>query len=143
MFLKGFTIIEVLLVIAVLAVLLGLSVPVYQSFYNNNELDVFVSVLVQSLRRAKTLSMSVEGDSQWGLKIETGYLILFKGSSFSARDPGYDEVFSLPNSISFSGLNEITFSKLYGIPGTTGNISLSLAGKTIAVNINEKGTVSY
>ncbi|MDO8260622.1 MAG: prepilin-type N-terminal cleavage/methylation domain-containing protein, partial [Candidatus Magasanikbacteria bacterium] len=53
---KGFTLIEMLLTLTVIALLAGLSAPIYMSFQGRNDLNVANSVVVSSLRRAQTLA---------------------------------------------------------------------------------------
>jgi len=140
----GFTLIEVLLSIAAIAVISGLSIPIYQSFQVKNDVDIAVTTLAQSLRRAQALSRASDGDTTWGLNITSGSIILFKGTSFSVRDSSFDEVFSVPTSISPSGLGEIVFTKLSGEPQTAGIIILnSTTGETASVTVNAKGMVEY
>ena len=141
---QGFTLIEVLLSIAAIAVISGFSIPIYQSFQVKNDVDIAVTTLAQSLRRAQALSRASDGDTTWGLNITSGSIILFKGTSFSVRDSSFDEVFSVPTSISPSGLGEIVFTKLSGEPQTAGIIILnSTTGETASVTVNAKGMVEY
>ena len=56
----------------------------------------------------------------------------------------FDEVFSMPTSITVSGLGEIVFEKFTGEPQNTGTTTLtSVNNETRSVNINSKGTISY
>lgn len=140
----GFTLLEVLLSVALLALLTGMGAPVYQAMQNRNSLDISTNSLVQSLRRAQLLSQASEGDSSWGVKVQSGSIVLFRGSSYAARNAGYDEIFDIPTNIILSGVNEIVFDKLSGLPQTTGTMTLtSTAGETRNMTVNEKGMISY
>jgi hypothetical protein len=109
-----------------------------------NDLDIAAVTTAQSLRRAALLSQAVDGDTSWGVKIQTGNITLFKGISYVARDITYDEVSNLPTSITPSGLSEIVFTKFSGLPGSTSTITLtSNANETRTITINPKGMVSY
>lgn len=141
---KAFTLIEILLVVIILAVLTGLSIPVSINFYKTQQLDVNVKGVVQSLRRAQLKAMSIESDSIFGVYLTDDSYILFKGSSFDARDISYDEVFDLPQVITVSGIQEIAFSKFEGVPvgALTGDIILNSNGDSRIININEIGRVN-
>lgn len=141
---QGFTLVEVLLSVAVIAVLAGISAPVFSRLSTKNDLDTAVVSLAQSWRRVQALSMANDGDTVWGVKVGAGSITVFKGTSFASRDTNYDETFTLPLTISVSGaVTEITFNKLTGTPSATGTVSLTSFGDTTTLTINSKGTVSY
>jgi prepilin-type N-terminal cleavage/methylation domain-containing protein len=58
---RGFTLIEILLSVALIGILAGLSLPVYQAFQVKNDLSVAVDTVVQSMRRAQMLSRASQG----------------------------------------------------------------------------------
>ena len=141
---RGFTLLEMLLSIAIIAILAGLSVPIYQSFEARNDLDIATVTAVQSLRRAQVLSEAVLNDSSWGVHIATSSVTIFKGASFTGRDSSYDEQISSAQSVAYSGLSDVVFSKLLGMPSATGTImATSTTNETRTININAKGAISY
>lgn len=142
---KGFTLVEILLSIAVMTAIAAFSFPIYQSFQSRNELEIASNTVAQSLRRAQVLSQVMEGDSSWGVKIQSGSVVVFKGASYATRDAAYDESFDFSTQIAGTGVGEVVFSKLEGVPGTTGTITLSSAvnNESRALVINAKGTASY
>lgn len=140
----GFTILEVLLSVAIVAILIGLSIPVVQTLQVTGDLDAATISVIDNLRRAQNLSQSVEGDSQWGIQIQTGSVTLFKGATYGGRDSTYDEITSLANVITPSGDSEIVFSKMTGTMSASKSISLqSLNSITKTITINEKGNIEY
>jgi len=140
----GFTLIEILLSIAAITIIAGISIPIYQLFQVRNDLDIATVEIVQSVRRAQILSQAVDGDTSWGIKIQSGSIIVFKGVSYAARDATFDELFDVPTSMTPSGVSEIVFTKFTGLPQTTGTITLtSNANETRTITINAKGMVSY
>jgi prepilin-type N-terminal cleavage/methylation domain-containing protein len=140
---RGFTLLEVLLSMAIVTALAGLSMPVLLSFNNRNDLDIATQGIVSSLRRAATYSRGVNQDSQWGVKVQTGSITLFKGTGYASRDAQYDETTSIPSNMATSGLDEIVFSKLEGTPNTNGNITLQSSpfNVTRTLTIKAKGMV--
>ncbi|HSX18140.1 MAG TPA: type II secretion system protein [Candidatus Saccharimonadales bacterium] len=142
----GFTLIELMLSIAIVSLLAGLSLPVYASFNNRNDLDLATQNVASTLRRAETYSRGAKADNSWGVERQSGKVTLFKGTSFVGRDTTFDESTTIPPSVALSGLNEVLFSKLSGLPTTTGNIILTLTtggSETRTVNINAKGVINY
>jgi len=122
----GFTLLELLLSVAVISALAGLSLPVYQS-----------------ARRAQVLSQAVDSDTTWGVKAQSGSIVIFKGTSYSVRDANFDEIFDVPGNISVGGASEIVFAKFTGFPQTTGTMNISTESDSRSVTINEKGMVNY
>lgn len=140
----GFTLIEMILSVTIIGIMTAIIVPIYYSFQVRNDLDIAATTTAQSLRRATLLSQAVDGDTSWGVKIQTGNITLFKGISYVVRDITYDEVSNLPTSITPSGLSEIVFTKFLGLPVSTGTVTLtSNANETRTITINAKGMVSY
>lgn len=143
---KGFTLLEVLLSIAIISGMAAFSIPVYQSFQVKNDLDLAASKIIQTLIRAQMLSQGVDGDATWGVKIQTGSITIFKGTSFNTRDANFDEVSTISQSIILSPiiLNEIIFNKFSGEPQTQGTINLTSTNNEVkTITINSKGFVSY
>ena len=141
---KGFTLLEVLLSLAAIALISGISIPVYQSFQARNDLDIAATTYAQTLRRAQVLSRAVDGDIAWGVYIVSGSITLFKGTDYGTRDSNFDEVFEMPASITPSGIAEIIFTKFTGLPQTTGSVTLtSYTNETRIITINARGTINY
>jgi len=113
---KSYTLLEVLLVIGIFAILIFFLVPVGLNFYKSQQLEATTQALIQTLRRAQLRAMSTELDSSFGVYLTGGQYILFKGDSYSTRDPLYDEVFNLAKVINVSGLSEVVFLKFEGKP---------------------------
>jgi len=141
---KGFTLIEIMLTLALFGVVAGITIPVHQSFQNKNDLDISASILAQSMRRAKALSQASDFDTTWGVYVATSTIAVFQGANYTARDSSYDEVFEMVDSISVSGISEIVFAKFTGEPNTTGTTILtSVNNDTKNIVINSKGMVQY
>lgn len=117
---------------------------IYQKFQVRNDADITVDVIVQTLRRAQVLSQTVAGDSEWGVSVVNDAVVLFRGATFATRDTDFDEDFPIPNTLTYTGPAEIIFSKLYGLPSTTGQMSITTqAGHTNSITINSKGILEY
>jgi prepilin-type N-terminal cleavage/methylation domain-containing protein len=145
---RGFTLLELLLSVAVISLLAGLSLPVYRTLMKKNDLDIAANTIASSLRRAQILSQAVDGDTAvgvdvvWGVRTQPGGIILFKGASYTGRDTDFDETFEVPVTIDVDD-TEVIFTKFTGYPQATGTINLSTENDTRAVTINEKGTITY
>ena len=119
--LKGFTSVEILTVVAVMAVLAGLSMPLVRNFLLRSDLHTAAEQTTQMLRRARILAQSGDRGS-WGVYIPDG--VLYQGESFPSRDMSLDEFLPLPSSVSVSNIQDVSFSALDGAPSATGTILL-------------------
>lgn len=139
----GFTLIEILLSVALIGALSFLSLPLFRTLISKNDNEVATNTVIQTLRRAQLLSQAVDGDISWGVKVQSGSITLFKGVDYALRDQGFDEVFEVPNTIGVGGTSEVIFTKFTGIPQTTGTITFASENETNTISINEKGTISF
>lgn len=140
----GFTMQEIVLSIATIAILAGIGIPVYQAFQTRNDHDLAATIVAQTMRRAQFLAEAVDGDTSWGVNVQSGSTTLFKGTNYAARDVNFDEIFDIPSTIVPSGLTEIVYGKFTGLPQTTGTIIFtSPHNETHNVTINAKGMATY
>ncbi len=140
----GFTLPEVLLSLTLLSIIGAMTIPMYRTFMVRNDLDTAATTVAHSLRRAQALSISGSGDTTWGVRVGVGSILIYKGSSYISRDPQFDENTSIPTTIVPTGINEVNFSKVLGVPSATGTFILtSQANETRTITINQKGMVEY
>ena len=141
----GFSLMEMLLVVAILAIITVICVPIYASLQNTNGLNIATNTLVQDLYQAQLLSRNETYNSAWGVAISgpNQTITLYAGTSYASRNTAYDTVFSFQTTSTVSGLSEIDFSMFYGLPQSTGSITLKSGNTTNTVTINSEGMVDY
>lgn len=140
---KGFTVIEILLVIAIAVVLFALVFPLGINFYRDWQLQNTTQQILQTLRKAQGRAMASELDSSFGIYIQERSYVLFKGDSFENRENQLDEVFDLPLSIVIdSSPKEIVFSKLRGEPKGEEEIIINSDSQREIIKINEAGRIN-
>lgn len=141
---KGFTLIEMMLTLAVIALLAGISAPIFMSFQARNDLNVASSVVLGSLRRAQSLARAMENDQSWGVYMEDLQLTIFSGTDYASRDVNYDEIFVIAPTVSFSGITEVVFDRFTGETSDVGNIIInSNNNDSRTITINKKGMLQY
>jgi len=139
---NGFTIIELSLVIALFIVVLSFAVPYGLRFFRIERLDGTSRDILTNLRLAQSQATSQRDDSDFGLYLEQGTITLFKGSGYSTREVAYDWVIEFSDQIIISGLSEVVFYCLTGLPSDTGEIRLESIDRTNIITINQHGAIS-
>lgn len=141
--LKAFTLIEILIVVALFGAIVSIGVPLTQSALTGSELDTAAEVSLKSLKTSQALAQAVKDDSQWGVRFNGSSVTQFKGSSYASRDSAYDAVVDLGSKTVFSGLGEVVFTKISGMPNQTGAITITNTGKVITITVAANGAIYY
>lgn len=141
--LSAFTLIEVLLAVALLSAISILLLPVGQEYLNKSEMDNATTIITQTIRSAQANAKSGKADSEWGIRIVDSSIVLFQGASYASRNLDADLTNSWSDRFSVSGINEIVFSRIDGNPSTTGTISLNGFDLSVNITINSKGNLLY
>ena len=139
----GYTLTEMMLVVAVVSAILLVGAPVYQTLQVTTEVDVATNVIATDLNRAQSYARSVAHDTSWGVVRSGQAITIFSGSSYAARNPAYDETYTLSNALTLGGDSAIVFSKLTGLPAAAGAMTVTGGGKTRTITWNGKGMVDY
>ena len=139
---NGITLIEVLIVLAIMSIVFSLGVPLTINHYESYLLISERDNLLGFLRRARTLALSNRNSLPHGVYIEGNEYAIFEGQSFSSRNSSLDEVFPKSQSINVTGSGEIIFSSL---SATTAPVTLTLSNnnQNLNIQINAEGGISW
>lgn len=146
----GFTIVEILVVVAVMVVLVGAALSVFPEFIETYRLRSGTQKVITALRDARMYTLSSKEDRQYGLHFSTSTVTIFNGDSYSSSDPE-NKVISLPEGVKISttttsdGGDSILFEQFFGKAEVYGTSTLSIgAGKgvsTTSIIIQKNGLV--
>ena len=67
---RGFTLIEVVITVAIIAALFTSSVPIFQKLQIRNDMNTAVATAAQAMRPAHTLSQSGTSDTTFGVYLQ-------------------------------------------------------------------------
>lgn len=140
---KGFTLVEVVIVLGIFGLILAIGLPVGIDAYRNYLLTSENRNLMSVLRRAEEFAFSNKNESDYGVYLEGNNFVLFKGSSFAGRDENYDEEYPREPSVLIGGFTEIVFSRNSGNPNATATIVLSNNLASQSIDINEEGAIFW
>lgn len=133
---SGVTYIELLIVIAIVAILGAAISPFFFRFILQNNLQATVDRVISTIRKAQNYAMDGKNNEVWGVCETGGKIRLFSGS---CSTPSFSEDFDIPGNIPITGFTETTFSKLRGEPSGVLNITISTDIDTRVVNVNAAG----
>ncbi len=147
---RGFTLIEILIVLAIVGVIAGIGVARLSAFRDRASLTDFSSNVVGLFAEARARTLSSEGDSVYGVHVEASRAALFKGSTFV--DGSADQItLSAPVGISISpislsgGVSDVVFSRLTGEASAYGTFTVRVtndASASTTITITATGVVA-
>ena len=139
---RGFTLIEILIIIGIIAVLVGIGIPVFRSFQPVLQLNGAVRDLVTDLRYAQQLAVTEQLEHCVRFFPEDKeYKII------QCQNPGAEEILK---TISFQEINSITVADFsdnearynpYGSVKKDGAVTLEVNGKTKTIEVRPSGFV--
>lgn len=141
---QGLTLVEILLVVGIIAIIAGISVPFYRNFQSSQELDIASKDMLLNLRDAQNRARSGQDDSVWGVHFNAGFDEhgIFRGTEFSSY---YDDPVSIPGVLSVTSNfgTDITFTKALGAPSASGAVTLEgEGGESRQIEITEVGLIN-
>jgi prepilin-type N-terminal cleavage/methylation domain-containing protein len=139
---KAFTLLEILVSIAIGLIMIGTVIWYTVSFARNRNLDAAVDITVTYLRTAAMRSMQSEGNVPHGVSFSDGNITLFRGDSYASRLVSFDSVSSKPDYVSVTGIGEVVFSKQAAAPSVSGNITISNGRKSVVITVYPSGAIS-
>ena len=137
---RGFTLLELLIVVSVLLVLVSIVVSPFSSFRNRSLLNIEVENITTLINNARSKTLSSYNDSEYGVHFEANRVVFFKGTSFVEPDVNNIEiVFNTAIYISdislVGGGSNLVFNRLTGKTDENGTITVALTSASTTNNV--------
>lgn len=141
----GVTLLEIMLSMAILAVIAISSLPFFVTLIGKNRLTSTQTLVAQALRQAAVRAQAGQANSDWGVAVRPEKVVVFSGSDYDNRNGQHDIASSLDGGVNFAGDTEIVFGKVSGTLPVDKNVILTLvsSGEVKTVNVNTQAAVSY
>ncbi|MBI4086216.1 MAG: prepilin-type N-terminal cleavage/methylation domain-containing protein [Candidatus Liptonbacteria bacterium] len=140
---KGFSIIEILIVMAILTIIAGFVAGVGSNFYNNQALIGERDSVIGLLRSARTRAINNINQASHGVYIGASQYVAFDGESYAARKQDYDAVFPRSLGATIMGPSEIVFKAIEGTSNVSGTITISSGIGSVTISLNGEGMVNW
>ena len=132
---KSFTLIEILLVVAIITIIGVSSTPFLSRFVLQTNFDSVVEKLIGSIRKAQEYAMDGKNGVVWGVCKSTNNIRLYSGS---CNSPTISENFSIPSTVTVTGLNDANFN-LRGEPSSPLSVTINTTIETKTIQLNSTG----
>ena len=119
---NGFTLVELLIVLSILALLIGITLTTFISFRKSQSLALDVQTITSVLRQARNQTLSSKNASVYGVHFSQGVVTLFTGATYTVG-AATNEDFNL------SGADTIVTISLAG--GGSDVVFIRLTGETV------------
>lgn len=143
---KGFTVIELLVVLAILAVLMVVITPSFMRFRQQQALQNTTNGVLSLITSARTKTLSGNDNSIYSVRFESSRAILFKGIVYTdgmATNEiyGYESPVTLGTVLLQDATQVLTFDRLRGTTSQHGTIQLQLPnGTTRMITVTQTGS---
>ncbi len=145
----GFTLIEILVAMAILVLIAFLAIASFTTFRQQVEIDSSSQNILSVLRLARSKTLASESEDNYGVHFQSDKYVLFKGTVYDSNDAANKE-YSLTDSEIYSislngGGSDVIFNRIRGTTEEYGNVAIRLVSdtnKAHTININSYGQVS-
>lgn len=145
---NGFTLMELLIVMAIGIILFAISINTFANLKNKESLDSVSALVVEVLRQAKHATIESKNSNQYGVYFNTNNVVLFIGPTYIAGSPT-NEVYNFNSSVRLystsinGGGNAVLFDRITGDTVNNGTIVLrsDVSSTTKTITIYKTGLI--
>ena len=149
-FKHGFTLVELLVVVAIMSVVSMIIFNTFVTFKTNQALNMDTDTVVEVLRQARNQTLTSKNSSSYGVHFSSTKVTLFVGTSYIVGSPtNQDFILSSTDTILTISLapsgSDVVFDRLTGETVNYGTVVVSSPGisKSKTVTIYKTGLMEY
>lgn len=140
----GFTLIELLVAISIFLLIGTFTTNFYTGFLTQNSVSNTQDQFLGSLRKAQIYAMVGKRGSNWGVHYDSGTdkITVYSGTAWDGHTATYDENYSVNPNIIVEGVTDIIFTRITGVPNTSGTITITGNSDIKTIDINVQGVAT-
>lgn len=153
---RGFTLVELVVVIGLGVILVILAIPIYGNLQISTQLSEQSALITQTLRSVREQAVAGYNNSAHGVffhidPVGVDSYVSYQGTSYVARNTAYDQTKTMGSALSFQNSGfiltgtdiDVNFSKTLGVPNNIGTLLInhSVSGQR-SVTVNSLGAVA-
>ena len=151
---SGFTLIEILLVMAIVSIVSAVTIGSYRSLVKKTEVDLTANNIIFNLKRTKANALSGVDNMRWGIHFVNSptnvdyYEIFSTPTDFADPGVSVEDAVYLPVTVYFTdpsdvaGSKDIIFEKIRGTLSADGSIAISSVDNfSRSITINQIGNI--
>lgn len=124
---KGFTALEILMVISIMMILVAIIISPFSAFRNSKVLDTASEETLALLSEARGNTLSAKDGYQYGVHFDAAQVVLYRGATYSSSDVNnksvaLDSALEVSSIILAGGGTEVLFDKLTGKTSQSGSV---------------------
>jgi Tfp pilus assembly protein FimT len=147
---KGISVIELLIVIAVLGLIFSIVIPQFAKTRENQVLKSAVDAVLSSINKAQSRTLASVNSSSYGVHFQSDKIIIFTGTVFSSGAATNETVSIITpatiTNVTLAGVSDtsgdIYFNRLTGTPDKTGTITIATSSFSKVITISATGSAS-
>lgn len=142
---RGYTLIEIILAVAIGTILLGLTVTAFKSAATSQSVDKSAEIVVSALNEARSSTLSSKEASSYGVHFGTTDVTLFKGPTYVSgvstnQVRRINQGTTISNITLSGGGSDVIFTRLTGGTTQTGTLVVKNTASTTSKTITISGT---
>lgn len=149
-FRRGITLIEMLVVVAIIGIIILVVLPQFAKMRENQVLKSATADILSAIDKARSQTLASVDSSEYGLYFQSDKAVIFKGTAYFATDASNENIdiispanISNVNLAGSSGTSgELYFNRLSGSPSKTGTIIISVPSNSKIIIISATGSAS-